>query len=521
MTDSSASEGTSRFSPDLFDLDKAQEPTASLSERLRADIDTFGTATPNDPEREKAIGTTMFDVPGSEDNTITVLLPQHLAQNAPSQSLVRIKSRSDGRNYLGIVTGGPFSEPDSLRGDSHMLITVATRGAEYQPPFHGRVNVLILGEELADHTLCPPRLRPLPNSLVFPLSDEEASHVLKTAGDIRLGVVVGYKNVTVGIPSEKKSVLPRHTAVLGTTGGGKSTTIARLVQQAQAANMSVILLDVEGEYTHLHEPTTNKQMLSTLNERELEAAGIPADRMTLYHLVGRATSNPKHPARSAFSLQFDRLSPYAVAEILDLTEPQQIRFMRAYDIAKELMREMGIFPAPDNKADERIAMEIDEFERGYPCLTLRLIMDVVAACMKVADIPKKDERAKDAENKVVFTLNDRRLASSRAVEVLRKRIYAGPRPEGAVSWGALLGRLGRLNRLGVFDVHGATPLNFEEMLSPGLVSVVDLSDTGVSEMNNIVISDLLHGIQEAQDTAYLEYENATRENRSAKCEREL
>jgi type IV secretory pathway VirB4 component len=45
--------------------------------------------------------------------------------------------------------------------------------------------------------------------------------------------------------------------VLGTTGGGKSTTIARLVQQAQAANMAVILLDVEGEYTHLHEPTTN------------------------------------------------------------------------------------------------------------------------------------------------------------------------------------------------------------------------------------------------------------------------
>src|SRR5262249_18384137 len=81
----------------------------------------------------------------------------------------------------------------------------------------------------------PPRLRPLPNSPVFVLSDEEAKKVLKAEGDIRLGLVVGHRDVPVGIPSARKEVLPRHTAILGTTGGGKSTTVARLVQQAQAA----------------------------------------------------------------------------------------------------------------------------------------------------------------------------------------------------------------------------------------------------------------------------------------------
>ena len=70
--------------------------------------------------------------------------------------------------------------------------------------------------------------------------------------------------------------------------------------------MAVILLDVEGEYTQLHEPTSNTDMLAGLQERGLQAMGIPADRMTLYHLVGRETANPDHPHAKPFSLQFAR-----------------------------------------------------------------------------------------------------------------------------------------------------------------------------------------------------------------------
>ena len=128
-------------------------------------------------------------------------------------------------------------------------------------------------------------------------------------GDIRLGVVVGYENVVVGVLSDKKSVLPAPHRHPGMMGGGKSTTVARLIQQWQAANMAVILLDVEGEYTELHKPTTNPDMLAALAERKLDAVGIPEDRMTLYHLVDRDTANPDHPNARQFSLQFARLSP--------------------------------------------------------------------------------------------------------------------------------------------------------------------------------------------------------------------
>jgi DNA helicase HerA-like ATPase len=498
----------------LFDALNSPRPENGLRERLQADVRAAGGEIAVDPELGGPIGVTMFDLPGSEDNTVTVLLPCEKLQHAPGQALVRIRSRGDGRVYLGMVTAGPFSEPDSLRGDSPLLVTSTARGGSYQPPYHGRIQVTILGEELADGTLCPPRLRPLPNSPVVPLSEEESAAVLKADGDIRLGLAVGYKNVAVGVPSRRKDVLPRHTAILGTTGGGKSNTVARLIQQAQRANLAIILLDVEGEYTRLHQKIENEKMRAILSERGLEAAGIPPEQMALYHLVGRESANPDHPKRSAFSLQFGRISPYAATEILGLNEAQQIRFLKAYDVAKEVLRDLGIFPEKGNRGQERMAMELDEFERGYPRLSLPIMMDIVAACLNVAETPKKDSREKDGESRVGFAPLDKRLATPEGLAALRNRIYAGSRPDSAVSWRAVLGRLARLNRLRVFDVDGAVakPLIYKTLLKPGTVSVIDLSDSGMSELNNIVIADLLRGVQEAQDAAYQEYESAKKSN---------
>ncbi len=473
-------------------------PPGDFLMRLDAHIEAAGGELLPDPERVGALGSTMFDLPSSEDNSLIVLLPRETMQDAPSQALVRIRS-ADGRTYLGIVTAGPFAEPDSLRGDSHMLVTVATRGGIFLPPYHGRLEVSILGEELKDGSLTPPRLRPLPNSAVFTLDDLESAAVLRTGGDIRLGLVVGYENVVVGVPSDQKSVLPRHTAVLGTTGGGKSTTVSRLIQQAQQANMAVIVLDVEGEYTFMHEPTTDERMRAGLTARGLQPAGLNPARTRLYHLIGRDTANPDHPNPRPFSLQFARLSPYAVSEILEFTEAQEERYFAAYDIAKTLMRDLGIFPAADNRAEEREVVELDEFDRGYPRLTLQFIMDVVGACLaKVA--------------KSAATPLSPSFQPDEARQALLRRVQEADIPGSAVSWRALVGKLGRLNRFKVFDLlSGAKPLHYRDMLLPGVVSILDLSESGASELNNIVIADLLKGLQDAQDDAFAAFEIAGRD----------
>ena len=200
--------------------------------KLAAETELAGGPVLVHPDDEGAVGKTLFDMADSTDLTVTVVVRKEMLHAAPSQSLVRIKSRADGRTYLGIVSSGPFAEPDGLKGDSPMLTAVATHGGDYLPPFHGRFQVTVLGEELTGGELTPPRLRPLPNSPVFVLDDAEAAAVLKCGGNVRIGLAVGHEDVAVGAPAHAKTVFPRHTALLGTTGGGKSTTVGGLIARA-------------------------------------------------------------------------------------------------------------------------------------------------------------------------------------------------------------------------------------------------------------------------------------------------
>lgn len=217
-----------------------------------------------------SVGRTMFDTPNSKDNTVTVLMPPDQTRQVPSQSLLRIKSRSiekggDGRQYLSAVVQGPFHEPDGLRADAPLVVTTTVRGATFMPRYHGRVQVEVIGEEI-NGTLMPPRFRPLPNSPVFCLNKEETIEKLKLGGEINLGLAVGFDDMSVAIPI-RKDVFPRHVGVLGTTGGGKSTTVSGLIKEMSDSNVAVVVFDTEGEYTHMMHPTEDPKMLSTLEQR--------------------------------------------------------------------------------------------------------------------------------------------------------------------------------------------------------------------------------------------------------------
>ncbi|MEO2088902.1 MAG: ATP-binding protein, partial [Gemmataceae bacterium] len=240
---------------------------------------------------------------------------------------------------------------------------------------------------------------------------------------------------------------------------------------------------------------------------------VPADAMTVYHLVGRDTTNPAHPHRKPFSLQFAYLSPYQVFEILGLSDAQQERFLKAYDIAKEVMRELGLFPARNSAEQEQMVMELDEFERGYPRMTLGILMDVVQACLKRADSGpggRKGRKGAEDEDEPGFEVDpwSRELNTPEGKAALRKRVQSANPPGNAISWRSVVGKLARLNRLKVFytDKSDPPPVTYSHLLKPGSLSVFDLSDSGYSELNNLVIADLLRGIQQAQDEAYERWE---------------
>ena len=320
------------LNPNRDPKDAIQAVPGAVMESIEEQVVEAGGEWQEPPEYEGSIGRTMFDTPASDDGTVTVLLPKENIEALPRQSLVRIKSVPDDRSYLGVVVKGPFAEPDGLRADAPIVVTATVRGGIFMPKFHGRTQVELIGEELEDGGIVPPRRRPIPNSPVFVLSTEETVQVLRTGGDIRLGVADGQEDIEVRVPSDRKSIFPRHTGILGTTGGGKSTTVSGLVAQLQNSAVASIILDTEGEYTAICEPTDDAQMQQALHRRNLERAGVSDSH--IHHLVGRETTNPEHPQVHPFSLLFAELSPYAVMEILALSDAQQERFLKAYDSSK-------------------------------------------------------------------------------------------------------------------------------------------------------------------------------------------
>ncbi len=466
-------------------------PAKALQE-LDADIAAAGGELLEQAEYAGSIGRTLFDMPASSDGTITVLLPADRVKEVTHQSLVRIKS-SDHRSYLGVVVSGPFAEPFALRADSPMLKTVAVQGVPMLPKYHGRAQVEIMGEEV-DGGIVPPRRRPLPNSPVFPLSGADTARLLRLEGDIRIGLADSHEDVEVRIPAQNlgeklgagKSVWPRHVGYLGTTGGGKSTTVSGQIAQLQAAKFATILLDTEGEYTAINEPTNDKQMLQALQRRGLQPKGV--EDTHVYHLVGRETRNPRHPNRHQFSLLFSELSPYAVMEILDLSDAQQERFLKAYDVAKLALERLGVFPA--NAQEKQELLELDELESGYPRMKLSHLYDVIAFIHAYI----ADEEAEYLENKEF---------NGKGRDVLKQVVSQAQVPKNVISWRAVLGKVGRIKRLKIFDVPGGS-LPYAEMLQPGRVSIVDLSDTDSPQINNMVIAQLLRGLQQQQETNYTE-----------------
>lgn len=460
-------------------------------------------AVPLDDE-EGVIGWTMFDTPTARDGTVVALMPREQVGRVPNRALVRIESRRDGRTYLGIVQEGPFAEPDGLRGDAPLVVTVQARSGRLMlPQYHGRAHIELMGQKSVPvnaaasgvgQAIMPPRFRPMPSSPVFLLDAEETRELLHCGGDIALGLASGHDSLEVGIPSDRKSVLPRHTGVLGTTGAGKSTTVSRLVQQAQATGMAVVLLDVEGEYTEVHRPADNPDMLALLAERGIEPKGVPGG--SLYHLVGTETTNYRHPDRREFSPPFSRLSPYTVCEILDLSDAQQTRYWQAYDTCKQLLYDLGIFPQQFmgnvDQEDQRRLNDLDDFSEGYPNMTLQALLDVVNAFLYVADKRTDPPRLhyrpfRDNADRVKSRVNQTDA-------------------DFPTSWRALYARLLRLTRLNVFDSRkrGVRAIDYTRLTGPGTVSIIDLSDMESPDLRNLVIADVVRGVEEAQESAFNE-----------------
>jgi hypothetical protein len=472
----------------------AEIPRRPIPETVASELQLGQVAMSPEWIPDAADGRTLFDTPQSEDGTVTVVFAQEKFQRWRSQALVRIDSQEDGRVYLAQVVSGPYAAPIGLPPTNPALVITQVEGTLFTPPYHGWARLTILGE-LCDGEVVVPLQRPRPNSPARLLSPEETRKALNCDGDLRLGYAVGFDNLPVGLRSQEKAHIPRHTLTVGTTGSGKSTFLAGWVERLSAAGFCVLLLDVEGEYASIHRPANSMRILPALKARGMEPQGI-ADTYLLVPTTS-APSDPHHPRIRRFCLNFSDISPYIVVELLGANDAQTDRFFAAYDAAGELLTSLGL--APDSDRHAARLQDWDDQESGYPDLKLAHVLDMAQAVSTVVSRDEINDNFLHAEG---FRGHTARL-SEKANLVKEKLGHAA-------SWRKTVRLIAALYRTGLFDRMGARAtdgraiesLDYERMLKPGRVLIYDLAGLESPAHRNLAISDVLRGVITAQDRLY-------------------
>lgn len=129
---------------------------------------------------------------------------------------------------------------------------------------------------------------------------------------LHMGWVSDARNAEVRITPEK--LFGRHCAVLGATGGGKSYTVAKIIQECLAEGGKVILIDPSGEYYKLVKQAQHVHLgAHTDKSKDSEECVVPyhefteSDFLTLFQPAGKV-QGPK--LRSAIrSLRLAQLRP--------------------------------------------------------------------------------------------------------------------------------------------------------------------------------------------------------------------
>ncbi len=356
-----------------------------------------------------------------------------------------IESSSTGflRKYLAQIIKGPFFLPDAFGKDSAFAMASILQAdkIKFRPEYHGVCHALLLGElENPDNydEMKSPGIRPFPQAAVRGIDLADIERLLDLNGKMYLGELMGYRGVKVQL-NNNKDILPRNLGIFGTVGSGKTNTSQVLIEEASKEGWAVIVLDVEGEYTQMDKPTKesgNKEYKNKMTRFGVEANGI--SHFKVYNCAG---SEKSRSDSTEFGVNFADLDPVQLMSILEMSTPQEERFLGLYAQAK--------VRAKSAKKPKGVMAELVEKEQESMGITLDGLIDLL-------------------ETQV-----------------------SNPKVKGAdkSSYLVLLRKFRKLQNTGVIDK--GNPLNSSETIKTGQVSIVDLSNDFYPWVKNIVISDIL------------------------------
>jgi uncharacterized protein len=393
------------------------------------------------------LGFVGFDGPGSDNQSSGAMVPAENRARFRRDAYVGIEDPDQDMEFLGRVVEGPFHAPHEISADSAIGRTTVLfpDRTSFRPSYYVAGTIEVLGE-LQDDLVLPTSTRPRPYSAISVFPPERLQRVLGLAGDLELGHVLNYEDVSVTADASSKNFLPRNVGIFGTVGSGKSNTTQVLMEEALSAGWAVVAVDVEGEYVRMDEPTGDARMTHILEIRGLLPQGVGDFRV---YTPASGTSSAKNA--SAFKVPMSEVSEVVLSDLLELSEPQSRVLFR---LVPQLQRTSG------------------SGTRRFGAL------------------------GTGPQNARPYTLQDMINALDEDLGYPR---FSAPRNQEPATYSALRGKLLSLGTSGMLDWNatGGTPyLEINQLLVPGRLSVLDVSETD-DRSRNIGISYLLQALFEA------------------------
>lgn len=391
------------------------------------------------------LGYVHFDRSGVGNNRVEILVARDKIGDLVRNKYVKITnpdgSEDKARHFLGRIVEGPFFNPEEVGRDSALAQTSILKGASFPsiPNYYAVGGIEILGE-LREGVVFGTATRPAPQARVEELSGEEIKKLLAIGGDALIGTLDGYPDIRVSLQTQDKKVLPRNLGIFGTVGSGKTNTAQVIIEEASKSGYAIIIVDVEGEYVRLDEPSQEKALSNLLKGYGYEPDGL-ANFQVFYPIAGESTRDDAIP----FTIKTSDLDPLIISELIEAEEAQERRLLDVVEgLRKRRSEEKG-------KKEDSLRSTLAKSTAGANAFTLT---DIIRECAVRA------EEGKGADRSSYYTL---------------------------------MGKLGTLNRTKAFDVKDVEVIDAKGLLEESHVTVIDVS--GCAErLKNIVIYDLLRKV---------------------------
>jgi DNA helicase HerA-like ATPase len=182
----------------------------------------------------------------------------HVHSVSGSQASIGLVSKRPGGLYGGGITVGKFVR---IQSGKALIVGVIAEVSMQAPSsveeqdFHGMAHLDLMGE-ITGRDGGPIRFRrgvttyPTIGDPVEPLTYNEMRTIFDGSGSTSIKVGQLQQDNTIDVRIDINEMLSKHFAVLGTTGVGKSSAVAVILQQLLLArpDLRVLLLDVHNEY---------------------------------------------------------------------------------------------------------------------------------------------------------------------------------------------------------------------------------------------------------------------------------